>query len=133
MFEKLLGFHFQASSSISKDLMRAYPRSKKNLHWLMIGRLLHIGKNLSIEGSQGTSVICSKYRWEVWKVAIRATLDELCGFYPHWRLETVPMALKLPQNYYKNINIGSHSPPHIPWLKDSPHYWTKHESKDTRS
>ena len=28
---------------------RAYPRSKKNLHWPMIGKILHIGKKLSKE------------------------------------------------------------------------------------
>ena len=39
---------------------RAYPRSKKNLHWPMIGKMLHIGKNLSKARCWQKSLVCPK-------------------------------------------------------------------------
>ena len=41
--------------------IRAYRRSKTNLQWPMIGKVLHIGRNLSKERCWRTSLVCPKY------------------------------------------------------------------------
>ena len=52
-------------------------------------------------------------------------------FYHRLRLETVFPGFKLPQNCCISTKIDSHSPSHIPCLKDFPHNLTIHESKKT--
>ena len=44
---------------------RTYPRSKKNLHWPMIAKMLHIGKNLSKARCWRKSLVCPKYSWVI--------------------------------------------------------------------
>ena len=75
----------------SHQNIRAYPRSKKNLRWSMIGKMLHIGKN-------GEKCCISRGSREARKVL---------QFFPSEKnLEIVFPTLKLTRNCYLNMNIS---------------------------
>ena len=95
------GFHFQGSSSRCEDLIKAYPRSKKHLHW---------PKNRSTVLANN----CGSFQKQlgVWVGSISTTPGKLCSFCPYLRLETVSPAIKLPRNNYINMNIDSPTPSH---------------------
>ena len=70
--------------------IRAYTRSWKNLHWPMIGEMLHIGKNGENVAYLGGNAKPGKF----------------CNFSPLLNLEIVFPALKLTRNCYLNRNIS---------------------------
>ena len=82
--------------------IRAYPRSKTNLHWPIIGKIVHIGKNLSIRRCWRTTGLSQTQLVGLGLVAIPGTF---CNFFPLLSLETVVPSLKLTQNCYLNMNI----------------------------
>ena len=70
--------------------IRAYTRKWKNLHWPMIGEMLHIGKNGENVAYLGGNAKPGKF----------------CNFSPLLNLEIVFPALKLTRNCYLNMNIS---------------------------
>ena len=68
-----------------------YSRRKKNLHWSMIGKLLHIGKNPG-----------KVKRWQtIWELG-----GKFYSFYFHFSLKTVFTAFKLTKTCLIKMNIS---------------------------
>ena len=128
--KKLFGFPLQERSSICEELIRAYPSSKKNLHWSMIGRTLHIGKTKKKQG-------VSEQTWFVPKTAGR--FETVTAVQPQKTLQFLP-SCKIGNSFSSTQTVtkllykyehSSLSPSHIPRLREHPHNRTKYKSKET--
>ena len=123
MFEKVIRF------SVSCRYTGSIPDVKKISIDQWLGEYCILGKIWRKQGISGQV-------WFVPKTAGRfGTVEavhpqEKFNFYSYFWLETGFTTLKLAQNYYINMNIGSPSPLHILCLKDNSHNWTKNESKE---
>ena len=82
------------------QIIRAYPISKKNLHWSVTLKVLHIGKNLSKVRFRQINVVYSKYIWGA--VIVGATPEKFCCLYSLLSLETVFPALWQKKLLYKH-------------------------------
>ena len=86
------------------QIIRAYPRGKKSLHWSMIMKiLLYILEEF--EQSELKANKCGLFQINSGNLRIGATPGKFC-YYSHLRLETVFPALKLTQNCYIFVNIS---------------------------
>ena len=78
------------------------PEVQKDLHWPMIGKILHIGKNLNKARCWRKSLVCPKHLGGV------TMLGKYCNFSPFSNLETVFPALKLTRNCYLKWTFRFH-------------------------
>ena len=81
-----------------------YPRSKSNLHWSVIGKIL-----LHIEESEQSKELAKRFNLfqiQLWVLVGVTTPRKVSNFYPHLSLNTVFSAFKLTQDYYVKMNIS---------------------------
>ena len=103
-----LGFPFGEYNTFFRHIhqnIRAYPRSKENLHWTVIWKTLHIEQ---YEQRKGLTSKFSLFQIHLGDLVGVAIPGNVCNFCPRLNLEKVFMELKLTQNCYANVNKCEH-------------------------